>query len=112
MEHKTPLDRADRFGTSRIPGGLALSGTIDLATWPALAEALGSVAACEAPEVVLDLSGVGFVDSHGVSLIVDSARGLGPARRLLVRGAPPTMLRIADVLNLRREPRLRIEGLV
>jgi anti-anti-sigma factor len=112
MEQPTPLEQTDGFGVSRIPGGLAVSGAIDMATWAALAGVLGDLAGGDAAagEVVLDLTEVTFIDSHGVELIAQAARGLDGGRRLVVRGAPLPMLRIADILHLDQEPRLAFEG--
>ena len=111
MEQETPPERATGLGASRIPGGLAVSGAIDIATWPALADLLRDLAvSATTGEIVLDLSGVTFIDSHGTEMIARLARDLGQGRRLVVRGAPPPMLRIADILHLDREPRLAIEA--
>jgi anti-anti-sigma factor len=101
-----PLGRAV-LGLSTVPSGTAtaVSGEVDPVTWTALQNALRGVAATVGPrqEIVLDLSELEFIDAHGVGLIAQAARELGPARRLVLRGAPQVLLRIAEVLGLDAE---------
>jgi anti-anti-sigma factor len=107
-----PLDR-EVLGLRIEPaaGGLAVSGEADVATWPALSNALRRLAdtVAEGPDARLDLTGLSFIDGHAVGLIALAARRLGRSRRLLVRGAPPTLLRIAEILNLDHEPGLVLQ---
>lgn len=108
-----PLGRAVR-GLSLVPaaGGMAISGEVDVNTWAALSNALRGLAerAADGQQVVLDLAGLSFIDGHGVALIARTARALGPSQGLVLHGAPPTLLRIAEVLHLDREPRLVVAG--
>lgn len=108
-----PLDR-EVLGLRLEPaaGGLAVSGEADVATWPALSNALRRIADTvdEGEDARLDLTGLSFIDGHAVGLIALAARRLGRSRRLLVRGAPPTLLRIAEILDLDHEPGLVLQG--
>ncbi len=88
---------------------IALTDEVDLATWATLQGALDELVRGAFPQPVLDLSAVAFIDVHGAGLIVQAARRLGPGRVLVLRGAPPVMRRIADVLGLDRQPGLVIE---
>ena len=73
--------------TDKVPGGwlVEVSGEIDLHTAPALRAALDSVvaeAAAASPggaDVLVDLSGVGFMDSTGLGELVGAHKALGRA---------------------------------
>lgn len=91
--------------------GIALSGEVDLGSWAILRDALTSVAGgAEGEDVILDVGGLSFMDGHGMSLIAQATRELAPSRRLVVRGATPTLIRAAEILGFDREPGLVIEG--
>jgi anti-anti-sigma factor len=92
--------------------GMALSGEVDLGTWTVLSDALQGVVGStrDRPDIVLDLAGLSFIDGHGLGLIAGAARKLGPPKRLVLRGARPALLHLAEVLRLDREPGLVIEG--
>lgn len=108
-----PLGRTI-FELTMVPAdcGMAVSGEVDMRSWAALANALRRAAdmAADGRRVVLDLTRLSFIDGHGVGLIGTVARALGPSRPLLLRGAPPILLRIAEIIGLDREPGLIIEG--
>ena len=91
--------------------GLAVSGEVDLTSWAVLCDALSRLVSTSAParDVIIDLSELSFIDGHSVALIAQTARRLGPSRRLLLRRAPAVLLRIAQILCLDREPGLVIE---
>jgi anti-sigma B factor antagonist len=58
-------------GNSHI---LALSGELDVASAPMLEATLADICAAGATEVVLDMAGVEFIDSSGLSAIVHGKR--------------------------------------
>ena len=58
-------------GVSRV----VVRGELDIATVPRLRDALTDVQASGAREVALDLSGVSFIDSTGLHLLLSHARG-------------------------------------
>jgi anti-anti-sigma factor len=69
---------------------IVLSGELDLASSPALEEALARVFASETRTVVIDLRQLDFMDSTGLSILVrahqtatETTRGL-----ILVKGSP------------------------
>ncbi|MGH2682136.1 MAG: STAS domain-containing protein [Actinomycetota bacterium] len=92
--------------------GTAVPAEVDVATWATLSSVLRRIvdAVEDGQEGVLDLTGLSFIDGHGVRLIAEAARQLGPSKRLVIRGAPKSLLRIGEILGLDREPGLRIEG--
>jgi len=79
-----------------------VSGELDLQTAPELEETLGRTAR-EAREVVLDLSEVTFVDSTGISLIVQTdAESRQDGFGLAMTVSPPVLrvLRLCDLERL------------
>jgi anti-sigma B factor antagonist len=73
---------------------VAVTGELDLATVPALRGALTGAVERGASALVVDLTGVTFVDSVGVGAILHSKRRLGENGRLAVVVAPSTYARV------------------
>jgi anti-anti-sigma regulatory factor len=94
------------------PDGGSLSGEVDLSTWELLAAALDVVVDTGERRggAVLDVSGLSFVDGHCVGLIAAAGRRVGAGRPLVIRGATPGLVLVADILRLGRVPGLVIEG--
>jgi anti-sigma B factor antagonist len=90
----------DEFSVSRRREGdtivVAPAGEIDLATIDALQAAVDAAAA-EAGGVVLDLRAVTFIDSAGLRLVLQCARGIEPFS--VVRG-PHEVQRLFDLVGL------------
>ena len=64
---------------------IEVQGEVDLYTSPRMREAIVQTASAKAPTVVVDLSGVGYMDSSGVATLVEGlqlSRGYGGAFRL------------------------------
>jgi anti-anti-sigma factor len=72
---------------------LTLSGELDLATVPRAEEAVASVLARGARRVVVDLSGLAFVDSSGLRMFITlNERTANEGWTLgLIRPAPPSL---------------------
>ena len=68
---------------------LAVSGEIDLGTVGELRDALVRAGESGAPEVLVDLSDVDFMDSTGLSALVIAHRSMGADARWLVIICPP-----------------------
>jgi anti-sigma B factor antagonist len=86
---------------------VALSGELDLASAPRLEDELKRIEQNDPPVIVLDLQGLGFMDSSGLrSLLSADARAREQGRRLvLVRGDE----RVQRVLRITRlDERLEI----
>lgn len=77
---------------------LRLRGELDLRTVPRLREGLARAVAEDGGDVVVDLAAVGFVDSTGLSALLNALRRLTRARRRLVlagaHGQVEKMLRL------------------
>ena len=80
---------------------LALSGELDVITAPDLAVQLDALAAEACPRVLLELGGLNFVDSAGVSVLV-KARHEAEAngRQLVLRNATEQVHQVFSVLGL------------
>lgn len=86
-----------------VDGGtvLVLSGDLDLASAPRLAHAVQRLEDGPGP-VVLDLRGVAFVDSSGVSALLDVERLVDEKRRRLALLQPAgAVTRLLDLVELR-----------
>jgi anti-sigma B factor antagonist len=85
-----------RSETTRAGAGvLYVSGELDLASAPRLAEALAELAA---DPVVVDLSGCTFLDSAGLGVLLASARALSDSgRSLRVAAVDPRILRVLEI---------------
>jgi len=85
------------------PGGtaVAVTGEVDLATAPKLAELLHEYVAATGGDVVVDASALTFIDSSGVAVLVGCVRSLAPTgRHLVIRDAPPFVSRVLHVTGV------------
>jgi anti-anti-sigma factor len=79
---------------------VALRGELDLADAVAVAAALGAVAARE-PGIIVDLTGLDFIDSSGVAALVRGRRQAWDAGGDLILAAPQqTVMRVLAVIRL------------
>jgi anti-anti-sigma factor len=86
------LRGAARNGTA----ALAVAGELDLATVPALQDALAQLDGT--PALELDLSGVRFMDSSGLRALLTARRDAQAAgRRLRLVGVPPAVARVLEL---------------
>jgi anti-anti-sigma factor len=85
---------------------VTVSGTVDMLTAPQLESALSPAAVGTAQAVVVDLSGVDFLASAGMGVLVAAHADLAPAVRLVIVADSPTTSRplklvgIADLIEL------------
>ena len=85
-------------GTHRV----AAVGELDIATVDLLERALLEVEDTDAELIVLDLSGLSFIDSTGLRLVLDiNERCGGEADRLRVVAGSPAVERLLDIVGLR-----------
>jgi anti-anti-sigma factor len=94
-----PTDRfvvQDR-GTDAV---VVVRGDIDRTTAGLLREALEAALAIRHPLVLLDLSGVSYVDSSGLSVIVRARRTLVRDQRLALCNVPGRMKRVLEVTSV------------
>jgi len=99
MSTGTPfdVDVNDEGGTVVI----TVSGELDLATAPELREACGSAAQGSAETVRIDLSGLTFLDSSGISVLVETQRDLEErGATLVLHNMNDRTRRVLDVAGL------------
>ena len=70
------------------PADIVLTGEIDFTATPAVRDRLLAAMACNAPEIVLHLAGLDYVDSSGLALFIEAKKLLAEAGRTI---------RIADI---------------
>jgi anti-sigma B factor antagonist len=79
---------------------LAIDGELDLATAPALKWSLLDVLEAGYSQLVLDLSGVGFMDSTAIGVLVGIKRQLVAGQRLAIASLQADVLKIFEVTGL------------
>jgi anti-anti-sigma factor len=78
-----------------------LTGELDMATAPELAGVLGTIIEHGPEEVVVDFSGLSFIDSSGIAALVDSQHRLNEQkRRLSIHGAQRGAVRVFEIAGL------------
>lgn len=79
---------------------VSVTGEVDLATAPALAETLHSVADDRLGELIVDLTGCSFLDSRGLSVLAATNGRLERSnRRLSLVVSNPSVLRIFQITH-------------
>lgn len=87
--------------TGPDPEVITLTGELDAASAPALAAALGEVEANPPDLLCIDLSGLTFMDSTGLRLILAAhKRALSSGRRLVIVPGPPDVQAVFQVTGL------------
>ncbi len=83
------------------PGSmLAVSGELDVTAVPDLREAMETLVADRAGGLVVDLSGVSFIDSLSIAVLVAARRRLGEERRMAIVAQHPYVLLIFEAGGL------------
>jgi anti-sigma B factor antagonist len=83
--------------TKAVDGALVLTGEIDSYTAPELSEHLGA----EPPIEVVDVSGVTFIDSSGLRVLVEAHQARAAAgSRLLLRSPSAAVQRLLEISGL------------
>ncbi len=80
---------------------VSVSGDVDIATAPALAQTLLAVTEDRAGEVIVDLTGCGFLDSRGLHALVSTRARLQRSNRALsLVLSNPNVLRIFQITHV------------
>jgi anti-sigma B factor antagonist len=87
-------------GTSAV---ITVRGELDIASAAAMREALLALIADEVPDLAVDGSGVTFIDSSGLAVLLMASRRWGQAgKRIVLRSPSRTLARIVDLTGVRR----------
>ncbi|MBD0292873.1 MAG: STAS domain-containing protein [Jiangellaceae bacterium] len=84
---------------------VSAAGDIDLDSAPRLRDALCEAIREPRPNVLLDLTAVGFVDSTGLAVLLASfrqARALGGSLRMVVPPRPSIVRKVIEITGLNR----------
>ncbi|TXJ76016.1 anti-sigma factor antagonist [Streptomyces lavendulae] len=88
----------------RTPRGgavvVAVTGEVDHQTAGALRRALMPPAMTDAPRTVADLTGVGFMDSSGINVLIAAHQAHEPAGWLRLAGVRRPVLRTLEMVGL------------
>ena len=80
---------------------VTLQGDLDAHSAPALGDVLLAAAECQEYPVVVDLAGVGFIDSSGLTVLLSGQRHLGRTGGWLIVVEPsPPVSRLFDITGL------------
>jgi anti-sigma B factor antagonist len=80
---------------------IALRGELDMDSAPQLAEFLGPFIDDGPSELILNLSGLSFIDSSGLSVLVTAQTTLNSQERhLIVRSARPNARRVFEITDV------------
>ncbi len=92
------LSEEDADAGARV---IALRGEIHVTTAPRFAEHLARAIESGKTAIVLDMTGVEFIDSTGLSVLLNGLRLVGQRRgRLALVCTNPTVLRLFQITNL------------
>jgi anti-sigma B factor antagonist len=82
---------------------VVLTGELDLAAVPSFEDELRRVEADQPAVLVVDLSGLSFIDSSGLrALVMADERARSRARRLALVSGPPNVQRVFELTQLDR----------
>ena len=90
--------RSERDGELHV---INLSGELDLATVDVVKRELERVEATDVQSIILDLSGLTFMDSTGIRLLLSAeARSRADSNRLTLLRGPPAIQRVLEVTGV------------
>jgi len=81
-----------------------VSGELDLAGAPSTGDAIGEAVPTSARTLVVDFTGLEFIDSSGIAMLFNLARRLGARRqdlRVVARGGGPVS-RVLEIVEFNR----------
>ena len=79
---------------------ISLAGEIDLANAGEIEAELRRVEATVAEVILVDLSGVSFIDSTGLKVLISAAARSRDANRLVLTGVTPSVLRVLRIAGI------------
>ena len=88
--------------------GARLSGELDLAAYEKVQSALAPLFDASG-EVIVDCSGLSFIDSSGIRLFIRLHRALGDRGQLVLQAPQPHVVRVLEIAGL-SQLGIRVEG--
>lgn len=92
--------------TTQGPPTVFLNGELDMATVPALENAIGDAISGGGP-ITLDLSRMTFIDSGGVGAIVKASKAL-PSGCINLHGAQEATRKLFDLMGIGKLPNVHV----
>jgi anti-anti-sigma factor len=89
--------------------GFRLIGELDASNVGDLREALEPVVA-EGGDITLDLTGLAFMDSSGIQILVTTAQGLDDRGSLILVSPGNLVRRLLSLIPVERLDKVRVEG--
>lgn len=100
----TLVDQSDFTARTRLENGqavIAVWGELDLSTAPELSRSVAPVLDAHPHQLILDLAGLRFIDSTGLTLIVKVSKELKAHEGVLGLARPtPPVRRILEIVGL------------
>lgn len=90
-------------------GTFVLTGELDMAVEDELRSALAGAPRDNGTGITLELSQLTFMDSRGLSVILETAAALEAPAQLVLRDPPETVRRLFEICLPTGHPRLRFE---
>ncbi|HEX6262182.1 MAG TPA: STAS domain-containing protein [Actinomycetota bacterium] len=91
----------DRVRIERAaPRLVRVSGELDMASSPELAEVLREIAGAGEGSLVLDLSDLSFIDSTGLRVLIDVAVQLGESGDLILRNPTRPVMEVLEIAGV------------
>ena len=78
-----PTAQTWSFTPGQAPGTASLAGEIDFSVTPKARQRLIALIEAGAPEIVLDLSGLSYIDSSGLALFIEARKILAESGRTI-----------------------------
>lgn len=97
------IDARTEAGTARV----VLRGDADMATAPALRQALDELVDAGAREIVLDCQELEFLDSSGIGVLVATRALLGDDGALVLEAPRSNVRKVLEVTGVDRELSIR-----
>lgn len=97
-DHAPVLTVRDRWDGAEAT--VTVEGEIDVTTAAVLSGHLGGVPARNPQRLVVDLAGVGFLDSAGLQAFAQVRRKLPEDCPVIVRSAPPRLRQVFEITGL------------
>ena len=83
------------------PGEVTLAGEIDFSVTPVVRERLLDVVGTDAPEIVLDMAGLSYIDSSGLALLIELRKILAESgRSVRIRTISPQVRKLFNLTQL------------
>jgi anti-anti-sigma factor len=89
------------------PAGFRLEGEVDLSNASKLSEILRT-AVRSGGEITLDLSGITFMDSTAIQVLLKAGKDIGGRGRLVLANPSPLVLNVLRLIRADQLPGLRI----